>query len=89
MKKTENIIKEAAALYLSRKDRAKHPIGKFDRAGRWDPADSERCSCCDGIRIPSRAYPYSLMTHCRSLQHICHLLDVDPTDVRKELKKLK
>ncbi len=61
-------------MYESRKDRETHPDGYFDRGGRWYPNESEECECCKNIRTPSRAYPYSLMTHCRSKKHINNLL---------------
>jgi hypothetical protein len=31
--------------------------------------------CCSGIRKPSVRYPYSLMVHCRTLQHIKNLVN--------------
>ena len=62
------------ALYSARKARREHPCGKFDNAGRWYPSDSEEQDCCKAIRQPSRAFPYSLMLHCRSKKHIAHML---------------
>jgi len=70
----EQLKQEVAAKYESRQDRSEHPEGTFDDAGRWYPDDDERCECCDYIRSPSRAYPYSLMVHCRTKKHIRHLI---------------
>jgi hypothetical protein len=75
-------LRNAAYVYLSRKSRQSHPIGVFDKARRWEPVAPETQNCCGGIRRPSKAYPYSLMTHCRSAEHIANLFGVD----KKEMK---
>jgi len=59
--------------YYRRKNRLDHPKGKFDSAGRWYPAEEEERDCCAHIRRPSRAYPYSLLVHCRTKKHIRQL----------------
>lgn len=74
--KNEDLANAVAELY-ARKVRYHHPNGKFDKAGRWYPDDDERQECCKGIRAPSRSYPYSLMTHCRTARHVAHLYRVD------------
>lgn len=51
-----------------------YPKGKSDNGGRWYPADDERCPLCDGIRSPSRAYPWSYYKHCMSITHRAHKL---------------
>lgn len=61
-------------IYEKRQLRAQHPDGKFDNARRWYPTEDEECECCKHIRRPSRAYPYSLMTHCRTKKHITNLV---------------
>jgi len=48
------------------KDRTLHPSGTFDSAGRWYSDHEEMTSC----RTPSRAYPYSEMTHCRTAKWV-------------------
>lgn len=63
----------ALSTHLSRKDRLSHPDGDFDKAKRWFPDSNEVCGCCESIRSPSRNWPYSLLVHCRSLQH-CEML---------------
>lgn len=56
--------------YVSRADRATHPSGNFDKAGRWYPDNYEVASCCGHVRSPSRAHPYSYMVHCRTRKHL-------------------
>ena len=65
----KKIAPEARAMYERRQARDEHPSGKFDNGGRWYPSDEEECGCCGSVRSPSRAWPYSYMTHCRSLHH--------------------
>lgn len=65
-------IKEIVqVIYEARRDRRVNPKGRFDRAGRWYPNTEEDCdgdgSC---VRGPSRAYPYSYMTRCRTKAHV-------------------
>jgi hypothetical protein len=60
--------------YTLRRDRLTNPSGRFDHAGRWYPSVAERCACCASVRSPSHAYPYSLMTHCRTLKHVKQLI---------------
>jgi len=74
---------EAAKEFIVRKTRKKHPDGSFDNTRRWQPSNDERCHCCRLIREPSRRFPYSLMTHCRSVGHIASLYDVDAGAIRK------
>lgn len=77
-------LEKAYAEYQARQSRDRHPHGKFDKGSRWYPSEDEWQSCCNAIRSPSRAFPYSYMTHCRTSQHVAHLFGVDP----KELKNL-
>lgn len=63
----------AARQYLDRKARAEHPRGTFDGQRRWAPDAGERQACCRGIRPPSAAYPFSLMVHCRTKEHVAAL----------------
>ncbi len=77
---------KAAKCFINRRDREEHPDGVFDKGGRWYPSVSEECGCCDNIRRPSGGYPYSLMTHCRSLGHVCNLFSVNKRDVKQIIK---
>ena len=56
--------------FESRKNRISNPAGNFDKGGRWYPSEQERASCCSSVRAPSRTFPYSCLTHCRTLKHI-------------------
>lgn len=79
---------QAARCFLRRQDRTEHPEGKLD-GPRWNPIGNERQACCSHVREPSRAWPWSLMTHCRTLKHICIRYGVDEKEVRKVLKTVK
>jgi hypothetical protein len=61
-------LRAAAQRYLDLQGRKIHPDGSFDRGVRWYP--DQPLACCASIRTPSRAYPYSLLTHNRSLGHV-------------------
>ena len=82
--KISNELRQAVKSYIKRKYRIEHPQGTFDRAGRWYPDVDEKCECCWSIRQPSGQFPYSLMVHCRSAEHIVRLYEVD----QKEFKRL-
>lgn len=82
-------LENAAREYISRRDRATNPDGKFDKQSRWYPSDEEHCSCCNAVRSPSRAFPYSYMVHCRTIGHIANKYGVDVKDLRKEVKRLE
>ena len=82
----QQIARECAAL----RDRRLHPDGEFDKAGRWYPSDAEKCPQCDSMRSPSRAWPYSYMVHCRTINHVCaryRLAELE-TKIVKRLVKL-
>jgi len=80
-------VEEALATYIARRDRQDHPDGKFDNAGRWYPSATERRECCDEVRGPSRAYPYSFLKHCRSLRHCAKLYGVGEGELRAALRQ--
>lgn len=70
-------IGQAVDEYSARQDRRSHPIGTFDKAGRWYPDEIEECDEVYRRRSPSRSYPYSYMIHCRTAKHIAWLYGVD------------
>lgn len=76
-------LERAAALLNARQAREVHPDGTFEKHGVWYPSDTERQPCCEGLRNPTRKYPYSLIQHCRTAKHIAHLCDV-PKALLKE-----
>ena len=80
-------LDEALADYESRQSRLSHPNGEFDNKTRWTPSSTEEQSCCSSIRQPSAAYPYSLLKHCRSIEHIANLHDVDVRFLRRAYRE--
>lgn len=89
MSAAQEIVK-CAREYIARRDRASHPAGRFDKGSRWYPDDAgERQSCCNTVRWPSRAWPYTLMTHCRTLAHVAAVFSCDVTLVRRAVKLLE
>lgn len=84
---THEMLRQAVGMYRDRKARRTHPDGSFDKHGRWYPSSSERQACCDSIRSPSVSYPYSLMLHCRTVDHIARRHGLDPGLLRTYIKK--
>ena len=76
-------IDVAKQVYLDRQARKIHPAGHCDKGGRWYPSPEEEQPCCRGIRPPSRAFPWSLMTHCRAMAHVASLYNVDLGKLRR------
>jgi len=74
----------AVKTYIARRDRNENPKGSFDKAGRWYP--DAMLDCCN-VRTPSRAYPYSLMVHCRTMAHIASEYGVDLKELKKAVKE--
>jgi len=68
----------AAVEYYKRKERISHPAGSFDKAGRWYPDHEEGLNgfVASNYRTPSRAYPFTLMSACRSCEHVASLFGV-------------
>jgi hypothetical protein len=79
-------IQKAAQHYVDLKHRRRHPVGKFDQGGRWYPAQEH--TCCAGIRGPSRTYPFSLLTHCRSAAHVAAEHGVEKAALMKAAKAI-
>ena len=77
----KTILKE---VYLLLKTREIHPSGRFDNGGRWHAEHAELVS----VRTPSRAYPYSEMTHCRTLKYVRNVAEHFEVTGRDELLKL-
>lgn len=86
METTEKLL-VALKQYRNRQERLEHPEGKFDKSQRWYPSESEEQQCCKSIRNPSRSYPFSLMKHCRSVEHVAMLNGVNASDLRKAYRK--
>jgi len=86
---TTDRLAEAVRTYTARQDRTEHPDGSFDRKRRWYPSDNEHRACCRLIRGPSASYPYSLMVHCRTAEHIASLYDVEAKDIKAATRKAR
>jgi hypothetical protein len=82
----DGTIDEAVKTFLDRKYRKAHPKGNFDSVSRWTPNYDERCECCKNIRRPTRSYPFSLLVHCRTAEHVANLFGVDVALVKKLAK---
>lgn len=72
----------AHLLFIGRRLRYSHPKGEFDKARRWEPSENEKSDCCSHIRKPSARWPYSLMVHCRTAEHIASLCGVTTKEVK-------
>jgi hypothetical protein len=79
---------KAARELQALKMRELNPDGKFDGAGRFY---LQKHPCCDRIRAPSRAYPYSQMHHGRTARHVAmkHRMPEREKDVRKLARLLE
>src|ERR1700740_2693187 len=88
-KKTENRAAEAGLEFMCRELRLHHPDGTFDEGGRFYPSAKEARDCCANIRTPSRAFPFSLMKHCRTAKHVAKLYGVTEKSVRAETEKVR
>jgi Uncharacterised protein family (UPF0158) len=75
---------EAGLEFVCRELRLHHPDGTFDEGGRFYPSEKEARDCCATIRAPSRAFPFSLMKHCRTIKHVAKLYDVTERAVKAE-----
>jgi hypothetical protein len=80
--KKEELKKEEAnkkdvidKIFVARQERRTHPSGRQDNGGRWFPSNSEECDCCKSVRSPSKAFPWSYMTHCRTKKHVIQLIN--------------
>lgn len=75
---------EIKKIYQELKARDIHPSGYFDNAGRWYAEHEELIS----VRAPSRSFPYSQMSACRTLKYVkavCAEFDCKTED---ELRKM-
>ena len=77
------MINDAMEEYLARQERRRHPDGTFDKKSRWYPSGKEKQECCENIRGPSTAYPYSSMVHCRTVEHVANLYGLPAADLRR------
>lgn len=73
----------AGAVYFLRQARRSHPRGAWDDGHRWYPNEAEWRDCCGSIRAPSRAWPWSLMVHCRTAAQVAAFYGIDPKALRR------
>ncbi|MFC4253178.1 SprT-like domain-containing protein [Sinimarinibacterium flocculans] len=81
-------LRRAAACFLERSERRSNPSGRFDHGGRWYPDAAELQECCAAVRAPTRNWPFSLMSHCRTIAHVSRLHGVDTVALRRYLASL-
>ena len=81
-------LRAAAEHYIALQSRARHPDGSTasGTSRAWYP--DRPLACCADIRPPSRAYPWSLMTHCRTMPHVAAELGVDVNRLRWAVRRL-
>ena len=82
-------LRAAAEHYLALQARERHPDGHTapGTSRAWHP--HRPLSCCANIRPPSRAYPWSLMVHCRTMPHVATDLGVDVARLRWAVRRLE
>ena len=78
-------LEQATREYVALRDRRKNPTGTFDKRGRFYLA--ARFECCDYIRRPSRAWPYSEMLHGRTAEHVARQYNVEPKAIRRAARQ--
>jgi hypothetical protein len=71
---------DAALEYIGRRDRTVNPAGRFERNGTWYPV--EELSCCAHISPPCGRFPFSLMVHCRTAEHVAREYGMSAKDVK-------
>lgn len=77
-------------VYGAMRDRQIHPHGDFDWQGRRYPSFIQSAGGMT-VRSPSKHYPYSYMTACRTLKHTRRVADTSPelllTQLEEALRK--
>ena len=58
-------------VYTMLKDREINPSGYFDDGGRWFSHNADLID----VREPSRAWPYSQLTACRSRKYVAKIAE--------------
>jgi len=69
-------------VFVQLKEREINPSGRFDNGGRWYADNGELLAC----RAPSRAYPYSEMTACRTRNYVLRCAVKFNTKTLKQLQ---
>lgn len=71
------------AVYSKLKNREINPRGRFDGAGRFY---AENADLID-VREPSRAFPYSHMSACRTKKYVAKVVEKFNVKSQEELEK--
>jgi hypothetical protein len=87
--KAEDRAAKAGLEFACRELKFHRPDGTFDEGARFYPSEKEARDCCANIRAPSRAFPFSLMKHCRTAKHVAKLYGVTEKAVRAEAEKVR
>jgi hypothetical protein len=72
----EDRIAAAAAEVIARRTGASTPAGHLTERGYWYPDPSEHLACCDQ-HPPTTTYPRATLAHCRGLQHVAALYNIE------------
>tara|TARA_R110000823_G_scaffold171423_1_gene303874 strand:- start:250 stop:501 length:252 start_codon:yes stop_codon:yes gene_type:complete len=76
----DEMIKE---VYTMLKDREINPSGYFDDGGRWFSHNADLID----VREPSRAWPYSQLTACRSRKYVAKIAEKHKVETVQQLIK--
>lgn len=74
---------------INKQNRRTNPWGEFDKAGRFYLDDAEEQKCCFSVSSPTKRFPYSLMKHARSAEHIANKHNVPKIDLVRMYNKYK
>ena len=77
-------IEDIKEVYFMLKERVIHPAGNFDKGGRWWAEHDDLIS----VRTPSRSFPFSQMTACRTLKYVKAVAEKFKPATKEELIKL-
>lgn len=78
---SQEILKE---VYQLLQDREIHPSGRFDNGGRFYAVHVDLIN----VRSPSRKWPFSHMTACRTLKYVKAVNEKFKPKTKEELIKL-
>ena len=79
-------IRKVALEALKRKWKHVMPRGKYGMSRLWLPSECERTSCCEDIKVSSD-FPFTFLSHCRTMKHVATLYNVDIKELRYIVKQ--
>ena len=80
------LIFKAADEFVARRNRVRHPPGKFDNAKRFYAA--ERTQATKNCRPPSQKWPFSQLRAARSAKHVAEVFSVNALYVKRAAKMI-